>query len=719
MTDWLATARAGLGALSIDEAVRRRALDALERWLTGDAFAAYRPQLEGLIERGAFPELLDAFWQTIPFGTGGRRGPVGVGPNRFNPWTLGTSVQGHAEILRETYPDRDVAVVVAYDVRVFRDVRGKYDPTRPDPLDGLSSADFAVHAARVYAANGVHVHMLDPRSGAYMSTPELSLAIRHLGAQGGLNVSASHNHPDDNGGKFYNRHGGQDVPPNDEHLAQRVEGVTEVVTMPFEQARADGLVAFVGPEENEHYLAVNRELALGEDARGGTIVYTPLNGTGSRTVGRILDDAGFTVHPVPSQQDFDGGFPDVKFLAPNPEVPSCFEQARRVGDAVGADILLATDPDADRIGLQVHDPDRGWVHVTGNEIIYLVTDYVLSRRAELGRLPERGLVIKTAVTSGLTDRIAKAYGCRTIPDLLVGFKYHARVLEQLEETGRYGELEGDPSDFVIGVEESHGLLLTPAIRDKDAGGPALALAELNARAVAAGRTLLDELDRIYDRFGYVANQLFTTVMTGADGLQRMRAIQQSLRDEPPAEVGGRRVASMQDMADPDGPLGPILSETDASSRNVLLFTLEDGARIVIRPSGTEPKNKIYVEEPGDPGRGRADKDRVDAACTALGRAFEQLMLARVGIELPDWALAVSSLVSLDHKRDLVDAIVPELARRADAGQGLDAWVDEVLAPFGKDPRELVAPGIARYLEADGRALSPRGADAIRRAFALG
>ncbi len=726
MTDLLQEARQGLIGLSADGETRDRALAALRPWLADEAFAAWRPQLQSLIRRGRFEALLDAFWQVIPFGTGGRRGPVGIGPNRFNGWTLGTSVQGHAEILKETYPGEEVSVVLAYDVRVYRDVRGVYDPALPNPLLGTTSADFAAQAAGVYAANGVRVHMLDPAGGAYMSTPELSLAIRRLRAHGGLNVSASHNHPDDNGGKFYNRQGGQDVPPQDEILCQRVERVAAIRSVPFDKARAEGWVTLLGPDQNSHYISVNRRLALLPGQRAGRLVFTPLNGTGSCTVGRLLAAEGFEVHGVPSQAAFDGGFPNVKFLAPNPEVKACFEEAERVGDACRADAILATDPDADRIGLEVAKPGGGWQFVTGNEILFLVTRFVLDRRRELGRLPPDAFVLVTQVTSSLVGTIARSYGVTVVDRLLVGFKYMADVLAALESGGRWQELTARPESFMLGAEESHGLLLTPAIRDKDAGGAALALAELNAACHASGRTLLDELDAIYARFGYVSNQLVNTVMSGSAGLQRIRAIQSSLRAEPPREVDGTAVVRFEDLTDERCWLGPLRSGTDAAARNVLVLTLADDSRLIIRPSGTEPKNKIYVEVKGRTPAAELsatelaeERRRCDARARQLGRAFERLMLLRVGIELPDWALAVSGLVGLDHKQHFAATFLPELERRARQGAeaaALADFVDGSLRPYGKDPRDLVATGVAAWLPT--AALPPAADAAVRRVFRL-
>lgn len=705
MSDPLAAARQGFDRLDFPADVRDRAHAALTAWFEDPEQAGDRAQLEALIAAGRFDDLFDAFWQVIPFGTGGRRGPVGLGTNRFNATTLLGSVQGHAEILAETYPGEPLTVVVAFDVRAYHDRRGVYDPDLPLSLRGLRSADFARRAAGVYAANGIAVLMLDPDGDTFMATPELSYAIRRHGAHGGLNVSASHNHPDDNGGKFYNRHGGQDVPPNDEILAERVATITRIREEPFEQAVAAGRVTFLGPDENAAYLDMNRALSVAPDCRGGRLVYTPLHGTGSVTVGRLLRQEGFEVVPVPEQEGFDGGFPTVKFLAPNPEVPSCYERAEVVADEVGADLILSTDPDADRIGIEVRGPDGAWRFVTGDETLLLATHFILSRRRAAGSLPPDPFVIKTLVTSERVATIARAHGCHVVGDLLVGFKYMADVLQHLEEDGAWRELRCPPESFVMGVEESHGLLLTHEVRDKDAAGPALVLAEYNAWAAAQGRTLHDELLSIYGRYGAMANRLFTTVMAGATGLARIRAIQDSLRQDPPTSLDGLAVTRCDDLADPSWWMGPLKSGTDAAGRNVLALTLEDGSRVLVRPSGTEPKTKVYVEVPGatadDPTAVQAELARCEARAEQLGKAFERLMLERIGLTLDPHAEQLSGLLGIEHKLDFGQRLLPALRERAAAGaDGLDAWLDEALAPYGADADDLVAGGL-RSLAASG------------------
>jgi phosphoglucomutase/phosphomannomutase len=706
VADLVHTARAGLLALPMDAEVVAHAADAFAAWVADPRHAEDLPQLQAQVEAGRFADLLDAFWQVIPFGTGGRRGPVGMGTNRFNFHSLLGSVQGHAELLAESYDGDDLKVVLAWDVRVYEDQRRMYDRALPNPLLGVTSAEFAARAAGVYAANGVSVRMIDPRGDTYMSTPELSLSIRRHGAHGGLNVSASHNHPDDNGGKFYNRHGGQDVPPDDEILAKRVEGISEIKEVSFDEALADGRIALLdADEENRAYLAMNAALGLAPEARGGRIVYSPLNGTGSCTVGRLLRQEGFDVGSVPEQEGFDGRFPTVKFLAPNPEQPSCYELAERRAEELGADVVMTTDPDADRIGLEVRRRDGSWRFITGDETLLLVVEHVLGRRRAAGNFPDDAFVLKTLVTGNRVTTLAKSYGAQVVTDLLVGFKYMADVLARLEADGRWRHIVARPESLLLGVEESHGVLMTHEVRDKDAAGPALALAELNALAHAEGRTLLDELDRIHATHGAMTNKLLTTVMTGAKGMSRIRAIQASLRADPPAEIAGRRVLSVTDMADPAGWMGPIKSGTDEAARNVLVFALEGERQVIIRPSGTEPKNKTYVEVPGrtpdsplDAATLADERARCDAEAEELGRAFERLTLGRVGITLSPHAEHVSGLLDLDKKRHFGDAFLPELEQRVRRGDGaLASFVEQGLASYGGQPRDLVRGGVASWL----------------------
>jgi phosphoglucomutase/phosphomannomutase len=639
--DLLAQATDGFKTIDADPQLKERALRFLGQWLTAAEFAAYRPQLEWLIAQQQWPALLDRFYQILPFGTGGRRGAVGIGPNRMNLWTLGASVQGHCEYLKERFPGVEpLRVVLAYDVRRFLDKRRQYNADLPNPVLGLSSKDLAQHAAGVYAANGIHAFILPPDSPRYLATPELSFAIRHLQAHGGLNVSASHNPPDDNGGKFYDERGGQPVPPDDQIMADLVDQVTAIKTLPWAEAVRTGRVHFLNEEPHEAYIDLIRHQSLVPPPRKDEIkvVFTPLHGVGAQTAMEVLVRQGFAVVPVEEQMAPDGQFPNVT-QTPNPEVPVSMDRAAEMARRHAADLALATDPDADRLGAMVPDRQGGYRYVNGNEIASLLTYFKLNKLALAGDLPRSAVVIKTEVTTGQVTRIAQHFKAQVVENLLVGFKYIADVLWHLEQEGVYEDVRGTPEDFVIACEESHGILVTPKIRDKDAGGAALLLAELALDQKRKGLTVLDLLDYLNKQFGYFRNEGITVAMTGVQGKQDMARMLDALRAAPPKKIAGLKVTAFEDLRDEGGRMGPLKGATDAASRNFLIFLLGDRARVVLRPSGTEPKAKTYIEANSPPCAPGTSPDawqktyrEVDELATRLGQDFQRQALALIGKE---------------------------------------------------------------------------------------
>jgi len=707
--------RAGMAPLSVRPELKDAALAALGRWTSEAPFADYQGYIEHLVDRERFDVLLDSFYRMIPFGTGGRRGPVGVGPNRFNPYTLSTSVQGHVAYLRQRFgPDAELTTVVAYDVRRFADLRGLFEGV-PGVLTGLTSKDLAWLAARVYAANGVRVYILPADVDSYISTPELSFLIRELKAQGGLNVSASHNHPDDNGGKFYNALGGQEIPPDDEAMARLVQQVHAAEVTDADEALAQGLIQPIGPELRQRYVQLNRALLPEPASTSAHIVFTPLHGTGSTTVQAVLQQAGFTVEPEPTQSTFDGAFPAVPYRIPNPEVPASMLAAQALAERIGADLVLSTDPDADRLGLLAPDSQGTWRPFTGNEIGALLLGHLIERRVpKLKAAGGRPFVVTTWVTTGLLRRMAEAARLGVVDSLAVGFKFIAEVLRAIEDEGRYEEagwertLQGALGDFLMGTEESHGYLVSPDIRDKDAAGAALLLAELASLCRDRGETLDTVLDGIHRRHGVVINRLSSLIMQGATGLERIAAIQASLRADPPTEVAGLKVVRAVDWHDTER-FGPFLSDTDRSTRNVLCWFLENGSRITIRPSGTEPKNKTYVEVAGTPvgpnapaSALAAERRRLEALAANIVDDFTLQALARVKLTVPTAALRVSDLVPLEQRVRVVEQVAPALLERVRAldlapGEAavaaLRAWLSVELKPCGNDPEGLVLPGL--------------------------
>jgi phosphoglucomutase/phosphomannomutase len=638
--DLLAQATDGFQGIDADPALKRQALDYLRRWLTQPEFASYRPQLEWLIQTKQGPGLLDRFYQILPFGTGGRRGAVGIGPNRMNLWTLGASVQGHCEYLKERFPGAlPLRVVLAYDVRQFEDKRRAYNPNLANPVLHLSSKDLAHHAASVYAANGIHASILPSDSPRYLATPELSFTIRFLQAHGGLNISASHNPPDDNGGKFYDERGGQPVPPDDQIMADLVDQVRTIKELPWSDAVRSGRVYFLDPAAHQAYIDLCRRQSLvpAPNAHEIKVVFTPLHGVGSLTALEALTAQGFRVIPVEEQMRPDGQFPNVT-QTPNPEVPASMDRAVATAQRHGADLVLATDPDADRLGAMIPDRSGGWRFVTGNEIAALLTHFKLSKLAQQGALPGSAIVVRTEVTTSQVTRIARHFGTQVVENLLVGFKYIAEVLWQLEQNGSYEDVQGTPEDFVIASEESHGILVTPKIRDKDAGGAALLLAELALDQKRRGRTVLDYLDQLAREFGYFRTEGVPVVMTGIQGKQNMARMLDALRAAPPKEIGGLKVTAFEDLRDERGRLGPIKGATDLAARNFLLFRLGDRARVALRPSGTEPKAKTYIEvcsPPCAPGTSAEAWQRicreVDELVPRLAADFQRKALALIGM----------------------------------------------------------------------------------------
>jgi phosphoglucomutase/phosphomannomutase len=663
--DSLAQARAGFAEIDVEESLKERALGFLDSWLSDDEFKAYRPQVHWLIKQQQWPGLLDRFYQILPFGTGGRRGAVGIGPNRMNLWTLGASVQGHCEFLKERFPDaKSLKVVLAYDVRQFEDKRLQYNPDLANPVLHLSSKNLAQHAAGIYVANGIEAHILPPDSHRYLATPELSFAIRALEAHGGLNISASHNPPDDNGGKFYDERGGQPVPPDDQIMADLVDQVGTISSIPWSEAQRSGRLHWLDESLHDGYIDLCVKQSLVVAPRDEIkVVFTPLHGVGSMTAMETLVKRGFKVITVDEQMTPDGQFPHVT-QTPNPEVPASMDRAVQTAQRTNADLALATDPDADRLGCMIPNvlpspgipgesrqvlpspgtPGQGpgvravWRYVTGNEIAALLTHFKLTQLTQHGRMPPSPIVIKTEVTSGLVSRIARHFKTQVVENLLVGFKYIAEVLKQLEESGSYEEVRGTPEDMVIACEESHGILVTPHLRDKDAGAAALLLAELALDLKRHNQTFLSYLNQIYRQFGYYRNEGVPVVMTGIQGKQDMVRMLDSLREQPPNEIGGLRRTGFEDLRDEKGRLGSIKGATDAAARNMLLFQFGDKARVALRPSGTEPKAKTYIEVHSDPCARGASPESWQATCAEVDilvkkieSDFQKQALARIGV----------------------------------------------------------------------------------------
>ena len=627
---WTAKAKDGFNTLDVSQKYINSALKWLDVWLTDQAFSEYVGQIQYLIENGRWDFLLDAFYQVIPFGTGGRRGLVGIGPNRINTWTIQASAQGHSQYLIKMFGEgaQKRGVVLTYDVREYTQ-KGIYDDSATNPVMDLDGKKLAISAAEVYAANHIKVYMYDE----VRSTPQLSFTIRHLNAISGDMFSASHNLPTDNGKKVYDQHGGQLIPPDDQHLVDEVtQKVKEIKTVDFEEAKAGGLIEFIGKEVDEAYYNAVCPVSLSR-ARDLKIVYSPLHGTGLTSVDPIFRKLGFNVTLDPATSNLSGAFENVTFNIPNPEVVESFDHSLPFAEEMNADILINTDPDADRIGVMLKH-NGSWSFLSGNEIGIILTQYAISKYKSKGRLNPENVIIKTDVTTSLIQKIAEENNVRCIGDLLVGFKYIGDLMNKIES-------ENKIEHFILGTEESHGYLTGNYARDKDAACAAVWISEHAAELKKKDKTLLDDLAEIYARYGYCHNYLTEIRLLGAKGMEQILFIMNHLRNNRIDSFGDFKVRRKIDRR--DGEPQPHLSRTDSSARNMLVYAMEDaphtnGMRMTVRPSGTEPKIKMYFEVFGRPFKLEdidTEKERIIDIRKDLEKSVMQYCYQLLNVDFPD------------------------------------------------------------------------------------
>ena len=576
----------GFITLNVEQHYKDSALMHIKKWLTEAEFIDYQPQIDFLIESQKWDLLLDAFYQIIPFGTAGRRGPVGVGPNRINIWTIQASTQGHSQYLIKQFGDeaKERGVVIAFDVRAYLK-EGEYDNNRPNPVKGLSCKDLAIKAAEVYCANGIKVFLFKD----FTPTPELSFMVRNLNTVSGNMISASHNPPEHNGQKVLNDTGGQLIPPYDQELVDTVVNeVKEIKTINFQDALDQKLIVYVTENEHQKYLDAVKKISLNHKYRSAKIFFSPFHGTSYLTIPRVFRELGFHITSDNISSEPDPKFSSITFNIPNPEVQESF--INLIPSAVGSesDLILAADPDADRIGMMSKEKDK-WKFFTGNEIGILITEYLLSELKTNNELKATNIILKTVVTSNLITVLAEKYGVKITADLLVGFKYIGEIMDDLEVSGKI-------SDFLLGMEESHGYTAGNYIREKDALVAGILIAELASKLKDEGKTLGEHLDRIYEENGYFLNYLTEIRLPGAEGMSSIAKIQTNLREERPLKIGEFEVDKFTDRWDGD----PFVSPTDKESRNVLIVNFKTDEnyhqlQVIVRPSGTEPKLKTYFE----------------------------------------------------------------------------------------------------------------------------
>jgi phosphoglucomutase/phosphomannomutase len=626
----IAKAKDGFNTLDVSEKYVDAALKWLEIWLSDQIFNDYVPQIQYLIENNTWNFLLDSFYQVIPFGTGGRRGLVGIGPNRINPWTIQASAQGHSQYLVKAFGEeaKQRGVVLTYDVRKYTQ-KGIYEDSTPNPVMDLDGRQLAVAAAEVYAANHIKVYMYD----SVRSTPQLSFSIRHLNAISGDMFSASHNLPTDNGKKVYDQYGGQLIPPDDQNLVDEVtQNVKEIKTIDFDKARAQEIIEFIGEEIDEAYYDAVCPVSL-SDERYLKIAYSPLHGTGLTSVYPVFKKLGFDATLDPATSNLSGAFENVTFNIPNPEVVESFDHSLPFAKEMDADILISTDPDADRIGVMLKH-NGSWKFLTGNEIGIVLTNYAISKYKAQGRLNPDNVIIKTDVTTSLIQKIAAENNVRCIGDLLVGFKYIGDLMNKIES-------ENEIEHFILGTEESHGYLTGNYARDKDAACAAVWICEHAAELKKKNKTLLDDLAEIYARYGYCHNYLTEIRLLGAKGMEQIMHIMNHLRKTKIDSFGKFTVRAKTDRR--DGEPQPHLSRTDASARNMLIYDMDNtpdtiSMRVTVRPSGTEPKIKMYFEVFGKPFKLEnidTDKEKIINIRESLEKTVMQYCYKLLDVDFPN------------------------------------------------------------------------------------
>ena len=552
-----------------------------EQWLSNPYFdEATKEELKNIAEDDN--EIKERFYMDLEFGTAGLRGIIGAGTNRMNIYVVRRATQGLANYIAKV-DKKSQGVAIAYDSRHM-------------------SPEFAEEAALCLAANGIKAYIFE----SLRPTPELSFAVRHLGCVAGINVTASHNPPEYNGYKVYWEDGAQITPPHDSGIMGEVKSISDwntVKTIDKAEAEKAGLFQVIGKEVDDAYMAELKKQVLHMDAikaegKNHKVVYTPLHGTGYIPARRILKELGFeNVYVVKEQELPDGDFPTVSY--PNPEAAEAFELGLKLAKEVDADLVLATDPDADRLGVRVKDKNGEYHDLTGNMSGCLLANYEISQKKAInGSLPEDGALIKTIVTTNLADAIAKGYGVKLI-EVLTGFKFIGQQILGFEQSGK--------GSYLFGFEESYGCLIGTYARDKDAIVATMALCEAAAYYKTQGKTLWDAMIEMYEQFGYYKDAIQSVTMKGIEGLQKIQEIMNSLRQNPPAEFAGHKVVAVRDYkADTitDVATGAV-KPTGLPNSNVLYYELTDDAWVCVRPSGTEPKVKFYY---GVKGTSLADAD---------------------------------------------------------------------------------------------------------------
>ena len=551
-------------------------------WLGEGYDQETRTEVKRMLDADDKTELIESFYKDLEFGTGGLRGIMGAGSNRMNIYTVGAATQGLANYLKEAFADLpEISVVVGHDVR-------------------NNSRKFAEIVADIFSANGIKVYLFD----SFRPTPELSFAIRKLGCQSGVNITASHNPKEYNGYKAYWADGAQIIAPHDVNIIDHVNKIKGVEEIKFQGDKSK--ITIIGDDMDKAFLEAIKGLSLSPEAierhKDLKIVYTPIHGTGVKLIPDSLKNFGFTniIH-VDEQDVPSGNFPTVE--SPNPEVPSAMAMAIAKAKEVGADLVMASDPDADRIGCVLRDAQGEYVLINGNQIVMILLNYIMTRNAELGRLTGNEYIVKTIVTTETIKSIADKNNIRMF-DCYTGFKWIAAVIRDHESTSRY----------LGGGEESYGFLAEDFCRDKDAVSAISLMAEAAAWAKDKGLDFLQMLQDIYIKYGFSREEGISVVRTGKSGAEEIQAMMKNFRENPPKQLGGSDVVTIKDYADlnvTDVAAGTVSKMDMPTTSNVLQYFTADGTKVSVRPSGTEPKIKFYIEVRGTLPTA-ADYDKVNA-----------------------------------------------------------------------------------------------------------
>lgn len=536
--------------------------DKINNWLEGSYDSQTKDEIRSMLDDEKYEELTDAFYKDLEFGTGGIRGIMGVGPNRVNRYTFGMATQGFSNFLKKEYPKQHIKVAIAHDCR--------------------NNSDTLAHTvADIFSANGIHVYLFD----GLRPTPELSFAIRELGCKGGVMLTASHNPKEYNGFKAYGADGGQLVSPQDKKVMEEVQNIESVGVIKFDGV--EERIERIGEEIDEKYLDALEKLSISRDAikrqKDLKIVFSPIHGTAGVLAPPALERYGFdNVTLVEEQMTFDGNFPTVEY--PNPEEEEALTMALDKAKEIDAELVMATDPDADRVGIAVKDLNDEWTLLNGNQTGTLIINYMLKAWKDAGKLEGKEYIVKTIVTTYLIDRIAEFYEVDCY-NTLTGFKYIGELMTKLE----------GKKQFIAGGEESYGYLIGEHVRDKDAIVSAAIIAEMTAYYKDRGSSLYEALLDIYKQHGLFREKLVSIYKKGRKGAEEIQQMLKNYRSNPPSSLGGSKVITVKDYktGEEKNQLTGDITEIDLPSSNVLQFVTEDGSMVTVRPSGTEPKIKFY------------------------------------------------------------------------------------------------------------------------------